>query len=210
MFFPVVSQKKSLAANLEETLALLRQLSLHPLSNRHPKSHPDARVKVEAALVLSPQELAVYFKVEEPWSPSQYLADGGAVYRDSCVELFVRHAGNPYLNFEVNRAGCLLAQRGKQREGRQSFAPHELRRVIRLAPTHRNLRATSCWEVALIIPRDLMERTANKLPESPELWGNLYKCGDALKAPHWMSYFPVPTERPDFHRPECFRPFVVR
>jgi len=33
---------------------------------------------------------------------------------------------------------------------------------------------------------------------------NFYKCGDELQTPHFLSWNPVRTERPDFHRPDFF------
>ena len=34
--------------------------------------------------------------------------------------------------------------------------------------------------------------------------GNVYKCGDETPIEHYMSYFEVKCENPDFHRPEYF------
>ncbi|MBR3471266.1 MAG: hypothetical protein IKH22_01600, partial [Prevotella sp.] len=36
----------------------------------------------------------------------------------------------------------------------------------------------------------------------------VYKCGDCLSVPHYLSLFPITTERPDFHRPEFFQDIV--
>ena len=33
---------------------------------------------------------------------------------------------------------------------------------------------------------------------------NVYKCGDLLPVPHFISWNPITTESPDFHRPEFF------
>lgn len=33
---------------------------------------------------------------------------------------------------------------------------------------------------------------------------NLFKCGDELSHPHFLSWQPIRTEKPDFHRPEFF------
>jgi hypothetical protein len=41
-----------------------------------------------------------------------------------------------------------------------------------------------------------------------QLRGNLYKCADKAKTPHYLSAFEVGTEKPDFHRPEFFRDFT--
>ncbi|MCK7536290.1 MAG: carbohydrate-binding family 9-like protein [Marinilabiliales bacterium] len=33
---------------------------------------------------------------------------------------------------------------------------------------------------------------------------NFYKCGDKLSNPHFVTWNPVGTEKPDYHRPEYF------
>ena len=43
--------------------------------------------------------------------------------------------------------------------------------------------------------------------EGGTLRGNLYKCADKAKTPHYLSAFEIETEKPDFHRPEYFREF---
>ena len=32
----------------------------------------------------------------------------------------------------------------------------------------------------------------------------IIKCGDDLTVPHFLSWNPIKTEKPDFHRPEFF------
>ena len=34
--------------------------------------------------------------------------------------------------------------------------------------------------------------------------GNVYKCGDMLPHPHFLSFFPINLPKPDFHRPDFF------
>jgi hypothetical protein len=33
---------------------------------------------------------------------------------------------------------------------------------------------------------------------------NFYKCGDGLTVPHFVTWAPISTEKPDYHRPEFF------
>ena len=37
-----------------------------------------------------------------------------------------------------------------------------------------------------------------------EMRCDLYKCGDLLAKPHYMSWNPVHSEKPNFHRPQDF------
>jgi hypothetical protein len=58
------------------------------------------------------------------------------------------------------------------------------------------------WELCVRIPFHLMDIDADHLP--PKLLGNFYKCADATDQPHYVSWNPIKTEKPDFHRPEFF------
>jgi hypothetical protein len=58
------------------------------------------------------------------------------------------------------------------------------------------------WSVALLVPFDLIGVDPENLP--PSLKGNFYKCGDLTAHPHFLSWSPVLTKTPDFHRPEFF------
>eukprot|EP00941_MAST-03F_sp_MAST-3F-sp1_P002805 g2805.t1 len=55
---------------------------------------------------------------------------------------------------------------------------------------------------------------ALKILQNLELTGNVYKCGDKLPQPHWLSLFEIndrgegELETPDFHRPDAFKPCV--
>jgi len=43
-------------------------------------------------------------------------------------------------------------------------------------------------------------------PEAGARWrGNFYKCGDDTGRPHWGTWAPVGTNRPNFHRPSDFQ-----
>jgi hypothetical protein len=60
------------------------------------------------------------------------------------------------------------------------------------------------WEMTGVIPKSvfihhqglqLAQLTAN---------ANFYKCGDDTMQPHYLTWSPVSTERPDFHQPDFF------
>ena len=65
---------------------------------------------------------------------------------------------------------------------------------------------------ALSHPREVLlgaQAAASALPVCDHYSGvearmNLFKCGDELSHPHFLSWQPIRTEKPDFHRPEFF------
>jgi hypothetical protein len=58
------------------------------------------------------------------------------------------------------------------------------------------------WELTVKIPLRIMGIDPNNLPE--KIKGNFYKCADGTDSPHYVTWNPVQTPTPDFHRPEFF------
>jgi hypothetical protein len=51
----------------------------------------------------------------------------------------------------------------------------------------------SCFQYSKITSLNGLKATAN-----------FYKCGDGTPEPHFVTWNPVGTENPDYHRPEFF------
>jgi hypothetical protein len=152
--------------------------------------------------------LTIHFSVEEPSEcfRAEVKEDNGTSWEDSCVEIFLQNPSNPaeYFNFETTCRGYLLAARGPDRNNRTKLSPSEIDSVLRtkqLASVAGNL---VCWGMSVQIPASVL---GIKSFEGVTLRGNLYKCADKAKTPHYLSAFEIDTEKPDFHRPEFFREF---
>ena len=141
---------------------------------------------------------------------------GGEVYEDSCVEFFFRPSAEDrhYYNFEWNAIGNLYLA---WRTGRQDpeKAPAEVLALVKAEASCGNVpfaeRPADCpWTLRLHIPLEAFWKGG--LPVSggrPSLRGlrasaNFYKCGDGLKVPHFVTWAPIATDKPDYHRPEFF------
>ena len=152
--------------------------------------------------------LTIHFSVEEPSEcfRAEVKEDNGTSWEDSCVEIFLQNPANPaeYFNFETTCRGYLLAARGPDRNNRTKLSSSEIDSVLRtkqLASVAGNL---VCWGMSVQIPASVL---GIKSFEGVTLRGNLYKCADKAKTPHYLSAFEIDTEKPDFHRPEFFREF---
>jgi len=150
----------------------------------------------------------VRFSVEEPSDcfRAEVMEDNGSSWEDSCVEIFLQNPANPaeYFNFETTSRGYLLAAHGPDRHSRTKLSQQEIDSVVRtkeLASVAGNL---VCWGVTVQIPATIF---GLKSFDGVSLKGNLYKCADKSKTPHYLSAFPIETEKPDFHRPEFFQEF---
>lgn len=158
---------------------------------------------------FSPELLTIRFTVEEPLDcfRAEVSGDNDRSWEDSCVEIFLQSPSAPaeYFNFEVTSRGFLLAAKGPDRDHRTPLSPSEMARVVRtkdLASVAGNL---VCWGMTVQIPASVLGIASF---EGVPLRGNLYKCADKAKTPHYLSAFEVNTEKPDFHRPEFFGNFV--
>ena len=149
--------------------------------------------------------LQVDFNVEEPAScfRAEVTEDNGHSWEDSCVEVFLQNPANPveYFNFETTSRGFVLAARGVGRENRTVLSPAALQTIRRTKQLASVVGEFVCWGMSLQIPATVFGIASF---EGVEICGNMYKCGDKAKTPHYLSAFPIETEKPDFHRPEFF------
>ena len=124
--------------------------------------------------------------------------ENGSVCEDSCMEFFFKpdpHDGN-YINFEVNPRGVMHVGLGKDRYGRQLI--DEPRTTFRV-----ETRAEEGdWTLKYEIPDAFLLRYFGKL--NPVFRGNFYKCGDLTDHPHYATWAPVYTEKPDYHVSDFF------
>lgn len=164
-------------------------------------------VSVGASVEIFEDNITVDFAVREPadcfcQSKEQ---DGEAVWEDSCVEIFLNmlDRSGRYINLEFNSKGVCYAAIGKDRENRTEVSEEEYSTVTRTLGKVSTEGSFVRWTLSVQIPRELLG--ANNCNLSAALIeGNIYKCSDLSKEPHWLSAFPIKTAKPDFHRPEFF------
>lgn len=186
-----------------------------------PEAYPYAP-RVEVALAHTGSYLLVHYRVEENCVRAVAEEDGGRVWEDSCCELFLQPSASdevttPYYNIECNCAGTLLVAVGKDRHGRQPAPANVLQDVSRWSSLTEGVQPLAngrcvvpmqeghfSWHLALVVPVSTFFAHAIGDLSGVVMRGNLYKCGDQLVVPHFLSYFPINTPQPDFHRPEFY------
>ena len=163
---------------------------------------PECRFRV----ARSSKYLAVSFHVKGKDLRATELGDNGRNWEDSCCEFFISPDAESYFNIEINCIGSVLMAKGKGRDGRVKVQEKDVARIIRHCSLEHKLYDCKgdlhCWQVAVVIPFDLIGLNPDKLPESVNV--NFYKCGDLTATPHFVSWNPIDTPNPDFHRPEFF------
>ena len=158
------------------------------------------------------ESLVVDFRVSGMDLRARNLEDNGTQWEDSCVEFFVQDpSGKCYYNFETNPRGKVLAACGASRNDRVKRPAEEMEQIVRLpypAETVESEGGICPWRVTLLIPFELIGVDPDNLPAS--LRANFYKCGDLTPHPHFLSWSPIGTPNPDFHRPEFFGELLLK
>lgn len=161
---------------------------------------------VKVFLAHNDTGLLLRFEVSEEGSRAVCTEPNGPVWEDSCVEFFVKAPQSAYYyNFETSCIGVGLAGRRLSRADFAHFTDAEMARISRRAslpckPFEKKADETLAWSVELEIPFASLDCG----PKPAALLANFYKCGDRTATPHFLSWSPVLTPTPDFHRPEYF------
>ena len=170
------------------------------------------RPEAEFDLCHDGGELHLRFRVKEDAVRAVCAADREHAWEDSCVEFFFDpHGDGTYYNLECTCIGKLYLCRGEGRHGRE-FLPEAayaaIRRRCSLGTEPFGLREVpTAWEVELDVPASVFGlQTFNGLHAR----GNFYKCGDRLPVPHYLTWAPITTPKPDFHRPEYFDTLIFK
>ncbi len=193
-------------AKMSDCMACTRAGVSLTLEPAWPELYP-YRPEVAVRMRYTDDALVVRFDVVERHVRALETVDNNPVCVDSCVEIFVMMSdGRNYANFESNPLGTLLAAR---RSEKTPFDAGELAAVGRrgscvgAAPFECRSQGSGdaeAWWVEIEIPFRLLGYDC--APRRLRL--NMYKCGDCTDTRHYLSLFPIDSEKPDFHRPEFF------
>lgn len=212
MVIPKLTQTVASAAEIPAAM-LAAGITYTPVENVNwPESYP-YKPKMEFALAHTGDALLIHYRVEEQSVRAVALKDQEHIWEDACAEFFIMPADDGfYYNLECNCAGKLLIAVGKDRNERKPAPKEVMQGVDRWAslgtePFDTRNEPTK-WELALRVP--ITTFFLHKLNgfDGMKARGNVYKCGDNLPVPHFISWSPIKTENPDFHRPEFFGEIV--
>ena len=140
----------------------------------------------------------------------------GAVWKDSCVELFVSpHADRPhYFNFEANCLGDFFLGYGPDREHRRLVS----QRVADAIQVETSMPGTDTvssanpeeWWLAAALPFEALSAFVGDTfsPKADATWRANAYCCRGEPAPQYVAWNPIDAPAPDFHRPTDFGRFV--
>ena len=164
---------------------------------------------VKLSICYSDSELLIKFYVTENGVRAVNGEANTPVYQDSCVEFFTKPVSDgPYKNFEFNAIGTCLSQVGMDRNSRDFVDAEQIATIRRLSSlgseTFEEKPGEHTWSLLVAIPFTLIFGEAQPDLSGKIIRSNFYKCGDKLSQVHYLSWNPIETEDPDFHRPEFF------
>lgn len=168
------------------------------------------RPEVKFRIAHSNNQIWLKFYVTEDHILAERTETNSATHRDSCVEFFIdpEQNGN-YYNFEFNCIGTTHLAYGPDRKERTFIDAEKIEREIQVvsslgAAPFAEKNGRQSWEMTVVIPASLFTHNPVIEFENLKAKANFYKCGDDTEEPHYLSWNPVGTERPDFHQPAFF------
>lgn len=165
--------------------------------------------EVAVAIAYNENEIFLKYYIIEDYFKAEKTESNQMVCEDSCVEFFVSPENDGiYYNMEFNGIGtCLLGSgtgRGNSAKADTGIIS-EIRRMT--SPGKEPIREKEGkieWTITVAIPFTVFFRHNVKDLKGKTFRANFYKCGDLLKVPHYVTWNPVGTEKPDYHQPEYF------
>lgn len=159
------------------------------------------------AIARSSTALVVHYACHDRELMALNTAPLGPVANENCVEIFLSLPGSDeYWNFEFNAIGTVNASHRRERPNPTRLTPQQIATIIRCPSLGTQPIALHegdfHWTLTVTIPFALIGVDPQCPP--PYLKANLYKCGAKLPTPHYLSWQPIDSDRPDFHRPDCF------
>lgn len=143
---------------------------------------------------------------------AENYTDQSPVSQDSCVEFFIsptcdRH----YWNFEFNCIGAINASHRTERSNPTRLKCEELAQVQRVPSCgtrpFREMEGIFAWNLMVVIPLELIGMKYEGAPITTR--ANFYKCASATSAPHYLTWNPVSSDAPDFHRQDDFGELIL-
>ena len=165
--------------------------------------------EVELAIAYSDHELFLKYYITENYFKAEKNETNQMVCEDSCVEFFVSPEDDGiYYNMEFNGIGTCLLGTGTCRENNKRANPEIVSEIRRLSSAGENpvrrLEGKFAWTITIAVPYKVFFHHDIKELTGKTFRANFYKCGDMLKVPHYLTWNPVGTDKPDYHQPKYF------
>ena len=155
------------------------------------------------------EKLYLRFDVEEQYTAARITEDNGDVWTDSCCEFFFSLDGKAYYHIECSCIGRMLcgyyAEKGAPALRAGADILSQVERITSLGTEPFEERVgDNKWSLMLAVPPTIFHQDKIESWDGLKLKINLYKIGDNLSKPHYLSWQPISLPQPCFHCPEYF------
>lgn len=165
---------------------------------------PRTDIRMKAQICYSCDGLYVHMRAWETQIRAVHREPLSMVCEDSCMEFFFRPQEGDlrYFNVEINPNGQTYIGFGYNVEELVRLVlPNEdvlLQKRVVLLPDG--------WECFYCIPISVLRIffPDYQLTSGKKIYANCYKCGDKTEQPHYISWNPIQSQTPCFHRPMDF------
>lgn len=169
----------------------------------------DYKPDVALSIAYSDHEIFLKYYITENYFKAEKTDINQKVCEDSCVEFFVSPEDDGiYYNMEFNAIGTCLLGIGTNRANNKRIEPEIISKIRRLTSAgtepFREKTGVYVWTITVAIPYEVFSHHQIKDLQGKIFRANFYKCGDKLTVPHYVTWNPVGTEKPDYHQPEHF------
>lgn len=145
------------------------------------------------------------------------------VHEDSCVMFYLRNPqSDTYECFEFNCIGAVNASRRRLTGAVNEDGSNAVESIpmtdeeiasIAVLPScgrrpFREIEGLFTWDILAAIPVSLMGVEYKEGPLT--LNGNFFKCASGTSQPHFLSWSPVISPKPDFNRPASFGDIILQ
>ena len=197
-----------LSNSLEDLTDTMESLRYHPIENS-PWGAATPCPSVRFKMAHGNHFVFLVYDVWENETLGRFSEHNKPVYRDSCVEFFIRFKNEQnYYNLEFNCLGACLAGWGPNRNNRKLLAPEiisQIKSYTKISRKNNDKMPLIHWQLTLKIPVTVFVHSNVHQLLRQKATANFYKCGDELSQPHYMSWNNIKTSAPDFHQPRFFR-----
>ncbi len=159
---------------------------------------PETDIHAQAQLSCDGSALHVRMTAQEKHIRATITGDLEQVCNDSCLEFFFapKADDNRYFNFEWNKLGALSLSFGTLRATRVRQVPKKAQELF----AFHAFDTADGWGVEYQIPLSFLQTYYPDYTFTGDAAGNFYKCGDETETVHYLSWNPMTSETPDFHR----------
>jgi hypothetical protein len=196
------------ADDLSVWKAGMLDLPAHPIACLNWREEFPSQPKVSFKIAHNGEYLAIHYFVEESELLAEVGADFGPVWTDSCVEFFVSFDNFTYYNAEFSCIGKALVNYhpadGTKIEP-DSQIMSKIKRLSSLGDNPFGRRVGGYkWNLLVLIPAEIYASSGITSFNGLKASANFYKCGDNLTIPHFLSWMPIDSLKPNFHLPAFF------